>query len=372
MDRLNNIQTKVSNYPILKHFSEGEIMLNPQTQMNTLGKTIFGVTTVGVVGASGYLLWTYVLPPIMIMLGQFIGLALTAVGVVGLFIMFPLIIKAIKRFSEASERALIRQDPFGELQDQKRKMILDRNKFKDSKVKIKSLKSTAEIESSNSEKNCKDFQSQIVSLSNESKKIKEIMDKMISTDGLGVKESDDYSDLENKLAIKLSTAQRLSHQLEQSKLYVQKYGSRANIMAKLDRNLTRAETAINIKIDDFDATVDMLQKDFEFASSAKNVTDAAKSVLSVSDSWELAYATNVITSTISMDMARSNENMIDLDVLTSKYSIDSDELYNNLDILATKISGGTDIVPSANRYSSPNYKLTQDDKQSSGGFGNIF
>jgi hypothetical protein len=40
----------------------------------------------------------------------------------------------------------------------------------------------------------------------------------------------------------------------------QKYGVRANVLGKMDRKLTLAGTARDIKIADFDATVVMLKK----------------------------------------------------------------------------------------------------------------
>lgn len=374
MKSLENIQTRVMDYPILKHFDQGEIVLNPngQTQLKPIGKTIFGVATLGVVGGLGYLIWVYVLPPIMIMLGQFLALAITAIAATFLFIMFPTFIKAMKMFAIASQKAIIREDPFGELEIQKNKMIQNEIKFKESKAKIKSLKNTMEMEANKSERDSVNYQNQIVTLSNESKKIKEKMDSLVAKHGPTVKDTDEYTDLENSLTIKLSTAQRVSHQMEQSKMFVQKYGARVNTMARLDRNLSKASTAISIKIADFDTTVAMLKKDFEFARNSKNATDAAKDVLGFTEEWEMTYALDVVTSTISMDIARTSENILDIETLTSKYSIDNDELFNNLDKLATKISGGNEVVPSASKYSNPNYKLTTEDKQASGGFGNIF
>jgi hypothetical protein len=88
--------------------------------------------------------------------------------------------------------------------------------------------------------------------------------------------------------------------------------------------------------------------------------------------WELEYALEVVTSTIAQDIARTSENLIDIDALTSKYSVDNDELYSRLDSLADKIKTGDSVVPDSTKYTSPNYKLTKEDKLESGGFGDIF
>ena len=89
-------------------------------------------------------------------------------------------------------------------------------------------------------------------------------------------------------------------------------------------------------------------------------------------SWELEYALDVVTSTIASDIAITAGNIKDIDSLTSQYSLDSDELYTNLNLLADNIKVGKDEVPTAKQYSNPDYQLTQSDKMKSGGFQDIF
>ena len=93
------------------------------------------------------------------------------------------------------------------------------------------------------------------------------------------RDTDDYVTLQAELAKKLSESQRTSTQYEQSKSFIQKYGVRANVLGKMDRKLTLAGTAIDIKIADFDVTVKMLQKEYEFAKNAKEATESAKSAM---------------------------------------------------------------------------------------------
>jgi hypothetical protein len=64
--------------------------------------------------------------------------------------------------------------------------------------------------------------------------------------------------------------------------------------------------------------------------------------------------------------------LIDIDTLTSQYSVDNDELYSRLDSLADQIKTGENTIPDSTKYTSPNYKLSKDDKQNGGGFGDIF
>jgi hypothetical protein len=170
----------------------------------------------------------------------------------------------------------------------------------------------------------------------------------------------------------VSESQRVSSQLSQSKDFVQKYGSRAAIMKKFGQKLVMVETSMDIKVLDFDATIEILKKDYEFAEKSKMATEAAKSAMLFTKGWELEYALDVVTSTIASDISITAGNLKDIDTLTSQYAVDSDELYSNLDSLANSIRVGTDEIPSAKNYNNPEYKLTQDDKMKSGGFGNMF
>jgi hypothetical protein len=129
---------------------------------------------------------------------------------------------------------------------------------------------------------------------------------------------------------------------------------------------------MDIKIADFDATVEMLKKDYEFGQKSNAATTAAKNAMLFDKSWELDYALDVVTSTIASDIAITSGNLRDIDSLTANYAMDSDELYTNLDVLADKIKTGADVIPSAKQYNNPEYRLTESDKLSSGGFGDMF
>ena len=63
------------------------------------------------------------------------------------------------------------------------------------------------------------------------------MERIVTEKGSAGKDTDEYVELHSALAKKLSESQRVTHQLEQSKSFIQKYGTRANVMGKLDRKL---------------------------------------------------------------------------------------------------------------------------------------
>lgn len=373
MEDLKDSKSHVLDLPILKHFDDekGEISLNPQNWR----KGEWGLNTfikLALFAAIGYGAWVYILPPLFTALGQVIALAGVAVFLVFFIMMLPIIFKGLRRLTRMIHKSLIKYDPFGELEEQKLKMIRNRNVFKESKAKIRALKSGMEAEALKAEKETKAFQDQILSLQKHAEKLKAEMDRIVSEKGNAGKDTDEYVELHSALAKKLSESQRVSHQMEQSKGFIAKYGSRANIMGKLDRKLTLAGTAIDIKISDFEVTISMLQKEYEFAKTARAATEGAKSAMLFTKDWELEYALDVVTETIALDIARTQENLADIDTLTSKYDVDSDELYSKLDTLADKIKTGKEEVPESKKYNSPNYKLSAEDKQASGGFGNMF
>jgi hypothetical protein len=373
MTKFEQEKSTLLELPILKHFDEskGEIALNAET-LKKGQKGLFYALAAGLLGVGGYLTWTYIIPPLFTMLGQAFALTATGIFLIFLVMMFPVIMKGLRFATRNIHRALINSNPFAELEDQKQKMIKNREVFKNTKAKLKGLKNQMEAEAAKSESEAKSYQDEVLTLQRQSEKLKSAMDEMVKVHGVAAKDTDEYVALQSELAKKLSNSQRVSNLYEQSKNFIQKYGSRANVMGKMDRKLTLAGTAIDIKIADFDVTITMLRKEYEFAKNAKEATESAKSAMMFTKEWELDYALEVVASTIAQDIARTSENLIDIDALTSQYSVDNDELYIRLDTLADKIKTGDNTIPDSNKYSSPNYKMSKEDKQASGGFGDIF
>lgn len=364
-------QSTYMNLPIMKHFSEGEIS-NKVDKFRKGEKGLFWFLKLGALIGLGYLTWVYVLPPLFLAIGQFLAVAATGVLLVGLIIAMPVILKGIRLLTRNLHKAIIKHDPFAELDNQKLLMENNRQKFRLAKGKIAGLRQDMEVEAAQSEKDAKEMQNRIISLQSKAQKLKAQLDEMVAKNGVAAKGSDEYVNGNAELMKLLSEAQRVGHQMEQSKDFVTKYGTRANIMKKFGQKLVMVETSMDIKILDFDATIEILKKDYAFAQKSKEATESAKSAMLFTKTWELDYALDVVTSTIAEDIAVTAGNLNDIDTLTSKYSLDSDELYTNLDSLANQIKIGTDAVPSAKAYSNPEYQLSSDDKLKSGGFGDLF
>lgn len=365
------LNANLAGLPILKHFDQNEIAKNVES-FRKGEKGLFWFLKLGALIGVGYLLWTYVLPPIMIALGQLAAVAATAIGVIFLIIAAPVIIKGIRRFTRALHKAVIKYDPFAQLEDERNKMIKNQNDFRIAKDNISQLKQEMEIEADKSEKEAESGQTRIITLQGKAEKLDDEMKEMVRVKGVGAKSEDEYVEKAAEFQKILAEAQRVSNKLTQAKDFVQKYGARAAVMKKLGQKLTMVETAMEIKIQDFDATIEMLKKDYEFGQKSNAATSAAKSVLGFSKGWEFDYALDVVTSTIAADIAMTAGNLRDIETLTTNYNLDSDELFANLNQIADKIKVGQDIIPDAKQYSNPEYKLTHDDKLKSGGFGNLF
>lgn len=371
MSNLSTETPKVLELPILKHFEKSEISLNPQNWRRG-EKGIAGFLGLILLAVAGWGIFTYVLPVVLTMIGKVLGAILSAILVIGFFVFLPVILKGLKKMARLVHKALIRYDPFGELEEQKGKMVQNRQHFKEAKAKIKSIKSTMESESMKAEKEAQEYEQKVLTLQERAAKIKAKLTQLEQTKGDAAKETDEYVDLQTELMKTLSDAQRTSHMLNQSTGLVRKYGTRAHVIGKLDRKLNVVATAIDIKIADFEVSIDMLKKEYAFAQAARNATEQAKSAMLFTKGWELDYALDVVTSTVAMDLAVTRENLIDIDSLTSQYSLDSDELYSKLEKLADQIKTDSYDVPEAKQYSNPNYKLSDKDKSEAQGFGDIF
>lgn len=368
---MSSESTKVLELPILKHFEKSQITFNPKNWRKG-EKGIAWVVGLVLLGTIAWGLYQFILPIVFTWIGQVLGAIAAAVLVIAFFIMLPVIIKGMKKLARSMHKMLIRYDPFGELEEQKEKMIQNRVQFKEAKAKIKAIKSNMESESIKAEKEAKDYQEKVLVLQARAEATKNKMKEIEQRIGEAAKDSDAYVDLQTNIMKTLSEGQRVSHMLNQSTSLVRKYGSRAHVIGKLDRKLNMVDTAMEIKIADFEVSIDMLKKEHAFAQAARSATEQAKSAMLFTKGWELEYALDVVTDTIALDLASTRENLLDLDSLTSQYSLDSDELYTKLDKLSDQIKTDNYDIPESKKYTNPNYQMTQEDKQESKGFGDIF
>jgi hypothetical protein len=330
------------------------------------------LAAIGGIVYGGYKALEIMLPPMLEKIGAFLGYASVAILAVGLFIAFPVIIKGIRALTRALHKMIIRHDPFAQLEIERQKMISNQTTFRVAKGNIAQLKNDMELESSRAQTEAEEGQKSILRLQAKAQKIKTRMEEMLQKGGVEARGEDEYVNLAAEFQKVNAEALRVSNKLTQAKDFVQKYGTRANIMKKMGHKLTMVETAMEIKISDFDATVEMLKKDYEFGRKSNAATTAAKNAMGFTKGWEFDYALDVVTSTIAADIAITAGNLKDIETLTTNYTLDSDELFANLNAVADKIKVGEDIIPSAKQYNNPEYVLSSTDRQKSGGFGELF
>lgn len=367
------IPSKIMDLPIFKSFDSSQIVSNGSGgELKPGAKNIFWFLKLLLIGGVGYLTWVYVLPPLFQALGQLIAVAATGVACVFLVLLAPAIFKFLKNLSRNIHKAVIREAPFEEFAIADVKMVKNREDFRLGKAKIKNLENDMMVESKKSENDAHVLQDSIIKLETKTSTLKATLDKMVVDGGIEARNSDEYVNGRAELAKMLAEAQRISHRLAQAKDYIGRYGSRAAIMKKLNQKLIMVEASMDIKIEDFRATVEMLKKDYEFAEKSKDATNAAKSAMMFDKSWELDYAMEVVMSTISNDIATTSGNIRDIDSLATNYTLDNDDLYDNLEKLADSIKVGSDIIPSSKQYNNVDYKLTTEDRMKTGGLSDIF
>ena len=113
--KTTTLNANLAELPIMKHFSQNEIATKVDT-FRKGEKNLFWFIKLGFFGAVAYLSWVYVLPPVFKALGQFAALAATGVAIVGLVLAAPAIIKGLRIFTRNLHKAIIRQDPFYQLE----------------------------------------------------------------------------------------------------------------------------------------------------------------------------------------------------------------------------------------------------------------
>lgn len=349
--------------PIMKHLSDGA--LGKATDSFRKGEfTLYNILKLGLLCAVTYFSWVYILPTVFLAIGQTLAIVSTGIIIVGVIIMLPLILKGIRRFTRFLHKLMIKHDPFAELEDQEIKMKGNVKKCAVAKGKIQELRNKAEESSIEAEKKAKQLEKEITTLHDRASKNR-VETEVAMSKNPKFNESDEYINLRTELQKTVSKAERIGHLLAQEKAFVQKYGARFLVMKKMAQKLTWTEGQMEIKILDFQATINILKREYEFAKEARIASSAAKDAMLFTSDWEVEYALDVITSSVAADLAITQSNFNEIDNITA-LPLDSDEMYVKLEALADSINDGSNPVPSAKKYANPDYKPTYADKKASG------
>lgn len=368
----SHVEQMMGKLPIARHFKDG-LQSTIEEASNDKGKAIALMIKLGIFATIGYFSWVYILPTLFTALGNLISVVAVGAGVIASVILVPWFVKKMQAVAKKLKKRLINEDPFGELAKQELGILENQKQARMAHGQIKQLENDMHLEAQANEKSAEQYQMKIISNAAKAKELQAKLTEMEQKFGPSeAKGMDEYVNANTALMKLLMSGQRLSSQLEQAQNFVMKYGTRASVMKKVSHKLTMVEAMMDEKVLDFRATVEILKKDFEFASKSREATDAAKKAMLFDKTWELEYALDAVTTRIASDIAQTSGNFKDISLLTSNFDMDSDEMFASLDKLATDIQQGSNVTPDASKYNRSDYELTQKDRQNSGGFGELF
>jgi len=353
----------------MKHFDVSELK-GSDGKMKPGAKMVFHFLAITLGIGALYFFGTYAAPIIFLAIGKVLAIIASLGILVFTYLARRPIFMLLEGISVNLHKFAVRQDPFRILDKAKEAQLENKRKFQLSQSKISQIKTQAESDAAQSEADAKEYQDKIMIARDKAVTIKEERERLLANGG--TKDTDEYVNLDKDWMLAVSNGRRLENKYDQAKEHTIKYGARAHVMGTLDRKLILVGTSIDIKIDDFQATIDILKKESEYAANARQATESAKDAMLFTNGFELDYALEVVTETIINDIANTAANLRDIDDYTKMYGVDSDELYANLKRTANNIKIGDDVVPNAQKYKASDYVLTTEDKKDMKGMETIF
>jgi len=371
------METKtVTQLPIMKYFDDARLVEKSKIEIGKWRRgekpigAIIGLILLGVVGY-GTVRW--IIPAVFGALSQVLAVVVSILAVILVILLLPAIFKLFRRIVRGFHKAIIRWNPFDELDEQKQKMWETHDSFLKHKSKIKQLRNDFEQMSNETRKVAETSKDEVQRQTKKAGEIKEQMSRMIADKGEGVKETDEYVDLQQQFINATSAGTRTNTVLEKNIEWTTKYAARSNIFANLDRKLAIGATLLENKIKDFEESVSIMKKDWEMAAASRGATAILKEILGPGgQNWKLEYALEFVAGRISEDLAMTSQNLEDLERNTTAFNFDSDEAYDKLLAIGNKLDAGQIEIPNPEKISNPNHKLSREEKNAAGPLGDIF
>jgi hypothetical protein len=366
----------ITQLPIMKYFDDAKLVQTGKESLKKWRKgekpigSIIGILLIGIIG---YGTFKWIIPAVFGALSQVLAVIVSILAIVLVIFLLPVIYKLFRRIVRWFHKAIIRWNPFDELDEQKQKMWQTHDMFLKHKSKIKQLRNDFEQMSRETQKVAENSKSEVQRQTKKAGEIKALMEKMIAEKGAGIKETDEYVDLQQQFINATSAGTRSNTVLEKNIEWTTKYAARTNIFANLDRKLAIGATLLENKIKDFEESIGIMKKDWEMASASRGATAILKEILGPGgQNWKLDYALEFVAGRISEDLAMTAQNLEDLERNTTAFDFDSDEAYEKLLTIGNKLDAGQIDVPDPSKISNPNHKLTREEKNSTGPLGDIF
>jgi len=368
--------SSMSQIPIMKYFEDSKLLekgKNAITNWRKGEKPLARIVQLAIIALIGWGLIS--IAPILLSTLSALAASVIIVGA-GLFlwgIRKPLS-KMFRNFVRGFHKAVIKWSPFLELEDQLQKMFGSLDSFRANKAKIKQLRNEFEQTSIEME----DKSKKATELFSRKKSLAEALDKKIQ-DALAknpkFKEAsaDLYTQWLTERNNAVAAANRASMESQAYMSWKTKYAARASVFGKLDRRLIMGENLMENKIQDFQASIELLKKEWQMAQSANRATSALRSIFGQKgENWELEYALETVISKINGDIAMTAQNLEYLDRNTEGFNFDSDEAYKKLDEIAEKLAKEEASAIPASQIASEFHELTPEEKAAAGPVGDIF
>jgi len=366
----------ITQLPIMKYFDDAKLAEQGKEQLEKWRrgeKPIGAIIGLFVLGIIGYGTFRWIIPAVFGMLSQVIAVIVSILAIVLVILLLPAIFKLFRRIVRSFHQAIIRWNPFDELDEQKQKMWETHNLFLKHKAKIKQLRNDFEQMSNETRKVAEDSKDEVQRQTKKAGEIKSQMDKMIAEKGEEIKETDEYVELQQQFINATSAGTRTNTILEKNIEWTTKYAARSNIFANLDRKLAIGATLLENKIKDFEESINIMKKDWEMAAASRGATAILKEILGPGgQNWKLEYALEFVAGRISEDLAMTAQNLEDLERNTTAFNFDSDEAYDKLLAIGNKLDAGQIDIPNPVKISNPNHKLSREEKSAAGPLGDIF
>ncbi|MCX6272292.1 MAG: hypothetical protein NTU44_13960, partial [Bacteroidetes bacterium] len=260
--------------------------------------------------------------------------------------LLPAIYKMFRKIVRWFHKAIIKWNPFDELDEQKTKMWQTHDLFLKYKSKIKQLRTDFEQMSQETQNVAEKAKEEVQRQRKKADDIKRQMDKLIADNGDKIKETDEYVELQQQFINATSGGTRSNTTLEKNIEWTKKYAARSNIFANLDRKLAIGATLLENKIKDFEESVAIMKKDWEMAAASRGATAILKEILGPGgQNWKLEYALEFVANRISEDLAMTAQNLEDLERNTVSFNFESDEAYENLITISDKLDANQLLIP---------------------------
>lgn len=360
------------NVPIMQHYSVDKIIAK-SNDWRKGEKPVFEILKWGfIVGLvyGVYFFVTTILPQLL----MGIGLALAVVAGVAVlafaFMAVPLYLKVVRGTIRKLHERWITHDPFLEFSLQEQSFIEKREIVKQGRIANKKMCNQMEEDGRRSEEEAKEFEQQIKDLKDKIDKAGDVIATNLMKKGEAYKTEDEYIQktiARNKM---IQESSRVSKLYTQSINFTSMYNSKYAVLKKFSIKLDIIDSDLENKLLDFRTSVQILRKEYDFVKQMKNTTQSIKSILGITDDWELNFAFNVVRNTIDTDLATISTDMEDINKI-STYNIDSEELYNDLDRLTKQIDIGEIYIPNSKDYKNPEYKFTSQDKSNLKGLDSL-